>query len=55
MSGFRVLKPGVFSLFQDAGRLGHHGLGLTTGGPMDGEAFYWANRGREIASSTSPK
>ena len=44
MSGFRVLEPGVFSLFQDAGRLGHHALGLTTGGPMDGEAFYWANR-----------
>lgn len=44
MSGFRVLKPGVLSIFQDAGRLGHHALGLTTGGPMDGEAFYWANR-----------
>ena len=37
MSGFRVLEPGVLSLFQDAGRLGHHALGLTTGGPMDGE------------------
>ena len=44
MSGFRVLEQGVFSLFQDAGRLGYHALGLTTGGPMDGEAFYWANR-----------
>ena len=44
MSGFRVLEPGVLSLFQDAGRLGHHALGLTTGGPMDGAAFYWANR-----------
>ena len=32
MSGFRVLEPGVLSLFQDAGRLGHHALGLTTGG-----------------------
>ena len=44
MSGFRVLKPGILSQFQDAGRFGHHATGLTTGGPIDGEAFYWANR-----------
>ena len=44
MNGFRVLEPGVLSLFQDAGRLGYHALGMTAGGPMDGTAFYWANR-----------
>ena len=40
----RVVKPGVLSLLQDAGRFGHHAIGLTSGGPLDGEAFYWANR-----------
>lgn len=40
----RVMDPGVLSLLQDAGRFGHHAIGLTTGGPLDGEAFYWANR-----------
>ena len=44
MSGFRVLEPGMLSQFQDAGRFGYHAMGLTTGGPVDGEAFYWANR-----------
>jgi len=44
VNGFRVQAPGVLSLFQDGGRFGHHALGLTTGGPMDGGAFYWANR-----------
>ena len=44
MSGFRVLASGVLSLFQDVGRFGQHALGLTTGGPMDAGAFYWANR-----------
>ena len=44
MSGFRVLEPGILSQFQDEGRFGHHAMGLTTGGPVDGEAFYWANR-----------
>lgn len=44
MNGFRVLKSGVLSLMQDGGRWGQHALGLTTGGAMDGEAFFWANR-----------
>lgn len=39
-----VLKPGILSLLQDEGRLGQQQLGLTSGGPMDPEAFYWANR-----------
>ncbi|WP_101759378.1 biotin-dependent carboxyltransferase family protein [Oceanicoccus sp. KOV_DT_Chl] len=43
-NGFTVLKPGVLSLLQDSGRYGSHRLGLTSGGPMDSESFYWANR-----------
>ena len=44
MSGFVVRQPGLLSLLQDRGRFGRHGLGLTTGGPLDIVAFYWANR-----------
>ena len=44
MAGFKVIQPGIFSLLQDAGRYGWHGIGLTTGGPMDRQAFRWANR-----------
>lgn len=44
MSGFKVLQPGLLTLIQDAGRFGHHRIGLTTGGPLDREAFSWANR-----------
>jgi biotin-dependent carboxylase-like uncharacterized protein len=40
----RVIQPGLLSLLQDAGRFGQHHLGLTTGGPLDPEAFYWCNR-----------
>ncbi len=43
-SGLNVLQPGLLSLIQDAGRFGCHGIGLTTGGPLDPEAFRWANR-----------
>jgi biotin-dependent carboxylase-like uncharacterized protein len=43
-SGFKVIKPGIFSLIEDAGRFGQHGIGLTTGGPLDSNAFRWANR-----------
>lgn len=39
-----VLTPGILTLIQDAGRFGQHGIGLTTGGPMDPLAFKWANR-----------
>lgn len=39
----QVLAAGMLSLLQDAGRMGQHGLGLTTGGPMDRHAFSLAN------------
>jgi biotin-dependent carboxylase-like uncharacterized protein len=39
-----VTQPGVLSLLQDSGRRGQYRLGLTTGGPMDGEAFHYCNR-----------
>jgi len=41
---FKVLQPGLLSLIQDLGRFGQHDIGLTTGGPLDSEAFSWANR-----------
>lgn len=44
MSGFLVKQPGLLSLLHDRGRFGAHKLGLTTGGPLDGVAFDWANR-----------
>ncbi len=44
MSGFAVKQPGLLSLLHDRGRFGVHNLGLTTGGPLDTEAFDWANR-----------
>lgn len=43
-NGFKVLQPGILSLLQDAGRLGQHSIGLTTGGPLDKFSFEWANR-----------
>lgn len=42
--GFNVIQPGLLSLVQDSGRFGLHGIGLTTGGPLDRNAFRWANR-----------
>ncbi|TLU67748.1 biotin-dependent carboxyltransferase [Thalassotalea litorea] len=44
MSGFYVEHPGMHTLIEDAGRIGKANLGLTTGGPADRMAFYWANR-----------
>ena len=44
MSGLAVKQPGLLSLLHDRGRYGAHNLGLTTGGPLDGLAFDWANR-----------
>tara|TARA_B100000780_G_scaffold267668_1_gene224954 strand:- start:1744 stop:2706 length:963 start_codon:yes stop_codon:yes gene_type:complete len=41
---FKVLQPGLLSLLQDLGRFGQHAIGLTSGGPLDTEAFLWANR-----------
>ncbi|MBB3169713.1 biotin-dependent carboxyltransferase family protein [Simiduia aestuariiviva] len=43
MNTVEVIKPGVLALLMDAGRKGQHGLGLTTGGPLDADAFFWAN------------
>ena len=40
----RVTHPGILSLLQDRGRLGQHRLGLSTGGPLDSEAFHLCNR-----------
>lgn len=44
MAGFQVVKSGILSLLQDAGRFGYYKLGLTNGGPVDTLAFRWANR-----------
>lgn len=41
---FEVVSPGMLTLLQDSGRVGFQHLGITTGGPMDEHAFYWANR-----------
>lgn len=40
----RVLQAGMLSLLQDSGRFGQHRLGLSTGGPLDSEAFHYCNR-----------
>ena len=39
-----VRQPGLLSLLQDAGRIGRHRIGLTTGGPLDAGAFNLCNR-----------
>jgi len=53
LTGFKVMKPGILALIQDAGRFGCHGIGLTTGGPLDPLAFQWANRlcGNDLAAT----
>lgn len=43
-AAMKVIQPGVMALLQDGGRFGQHRIGLTTGGPLDREAFQWANR-----------
>ncbi len=40
----KVIQPGILSLLQDSGRRGQHRIGLTNGGPLDGEAFLYNNR-----------
>lgn len=51
--GFLVEQPGMLSLIQDAGRFGAFNIGLTNGGPIDKNAFHWANRlcGNELGVS----
>ena len=44
LGAFKVTHAGILSLLQDAGRFGCHQIGLTSGGPLDPQAFYWANR-----------
>ncbi len=41
---FKIVQPGILSLLQDRGRRGQLHLGLTNGGPLDREAFYYCNR-----------
>ncbi|MBL4911480.1 MAG: biotin-dependent carboxyltransferase [Alteromonadaceae bacterium] len=41
--GFIVKQAGIHTLIQDLGRFGYHAIGLTNGGPLDYQAFYWAN------------
>ena len=43
-TGMKVVHPGILTLIQDGGRFGYHDIGLTHGGPMDRNAFFWANR-----------
>ncbi|WP_116365240.1 biotin-dependent carboxyltransferase family protein [Parahaliea mediterranea] len=40
----QVVQPGLMSLLQDGGRYGQQRIGLTTGGPLDPEAFALCNR-----------
>ena len=40
----KIIQPGILSLLQDSGRQGKHRIGLTNGGPLDREAFYYCNR-----------
>jgi len=49
-----VLKPGMLSNFQDAGRHGYQHLGVPVGGPMDARAHRLANLlvGNDAATAT---
>lgn len=44
MMALVVIKTGLLSLLQDAGRRHYQHQGLTTGGAADEQAFFWANR-----------
>lgn len=44
MPGIRILKPGLLTSVQDAGRKGYEHLGIMVGGSMDDFAASWANR-----------
>jgi len=44
MLGFKVLEPGMFSTFQDQGRLGYQNQGLPVSGAMDKGSMMIANR-----------
>lgn len=49
----KIINPGILALLQDAGRFGQHQIGLTSGGPMDPQAFHWANRLCENSAGTT--
>jgi biotin-dependent carboxylase-like uncharacterized protein len=40
----QVIKAGFLSLIQDYGRYGYQHIGVTHSGPLDENAFLWANR-----------
>ncbi len=44
MSGFEVIKSGIFTLLQDRGRFGLTHLGVTNSGSMDEYAAFMANK-----------
>lgn len=43
-SSFNVINPGIHCTLQDLGRFQYANLGITTGGPADKHAFFWANK-----------
>ena len=49
----QVVQPGILSLLQDSGRQGQHRIGLTNGGPLDREAYYYNNRLLENAQDST--
>lgn len=44
MLGFKILEPGMFSTFQDEGRLGYQNQGMPISGAMDIESLVIANK-----------
>ena len=44
MSGFKVLKSGLFTTIQDLGRDGYTHLGITPSGAMDEYAYRWSQK-----------
>lgn len=39
-----IVNPGLLALLQDGGRFGFQHRGITSGGPLDANAFCWANK-----------
>lgn len=44
MTVLTILQPGLAATLQDRGRFGYLQRGISLGGPMDENAFLWANR-----------
>lgn len=53
MSGFEVIKAGVFTLIQDRGRYNYTNLGVTTSGYLDEYSALWAHKllGNDISDN----